>query len=293
MAEMIRFFTFSQFHNKRPIAGSTHIRVNQLLKYWPEAGLYKYGENPDVLVFQKVYVNVDYRFPEHFKGIKILDICDPDWFNGVTDIAETAQLMDAITCPTEAIADFMRQLTDKPVKVIKDRFDMDCVPPPKTHRGKAKSVVWFGYIHNAEVLRHALQAIFDHKLKLIIISNDDPLAFRWAINETVANHIKSKYTFIKYDEDTIYQDLQKADFAILPKGNRPEDAFKSENKAVKCILAGLPVATNIDDVDTYMKAENRQQFVDKELEPVKTQYDVKLSVQEYKELIHEVEANRR
>ena len=51
----VRFMTFEQYHGKRNI-GSTRIRVRNLLKHWKEADIYKYGENPDVLIFQKVYM---------------------------------------------------------------------------------------------------------------------------------------------------------------------------------------------------------------------------------------------
>ena len=78
----VSFFTFEAFHAKSNV-GSTKIRVHNLIKYWEEAELYKYGEKPDVMIFQKVYVNKDYKLPVTFPAVKILDICDPDWFEGV------------------------------------------------------------------------------------------------------------------------------------------------------------------------------------------------------------------
>ena len=56
----IKFFTFEKMHGKKNI-GSTRIRVTNLLKYWPEASIYKYGEKPDVMIFQKVYIQGEYR----------------------------------------------------------------------------------------------------------------------------------------------------------------------------------------------------------------------------------------
>ena len=57
----VAFQTFESFHGKKNI-GSTNIRVHQLIKHWEEAELYKYGQNPDVMIFQKVYWLPDYRF---------------------------------------------------------------------------------------------------------------------------------------------------------------------------------------------------------------------------------------
>ena len=48
-----------------------------------------------MLIFQKVYCTPDYKFPEHFEGIKILDICDPDWVDGAS-IVETCNLWTAV-----------------------------------------------------------------------------------------------------------------------------------------------------------------------------------------------------
>lgn len=277
---MVRFFDFTRYHGKGTIAGSTHIRVEQLIKYWPGSGIYKYGENPDVLIFQKVYTSEDYRFPEHFKNKKILDICDPDWFDGMTTIKDTVDCMDAVVCSSQALVDFISQMTAKPVRLIKDRFDVDLLPTPKQHSGKAKTVVWFGYAHNAELLKPAIPLIESLGLKLLIISDDDPIAHRWGLK-----NVQDQYKYIKYNEDTIYDDLQQADFAILPKGDRPQDKFKSENKTVKAQLAGLPVAYDKETVELYMNGAERQAFVDNQWKSVRDEYDVRNSVKEYQELI--------
>lgn len=276
----VRFFTFSQFHNKNPVSGSTQIRVNQLIKYWEDAELYTYGENPEVLVFQKVYIAVDYQFPAHFKGIKILDICDPDWLDGRTTIKEMVDAMDAVTCPTQALADFISQLTDKPIVVIPDRFDLSLIPARKKHKGMAKSVVWFGYSHNAEILRYALPVLQELGLKLHVISDNDPIINRYSERDP-----KEYYTYTKYDEDTIYDELAKADIALLPKAARPHDLYKSNNRTVKAILAGLPVAASADKLRELMKPAAREAELNAVYNETRRDYDVIKSVQQYKELI--------
>lgn len=279
----VRFFTYSQFHNKRPPVGSTYIRVHQLLKYWPEADLYTYGENPDVLIFQKVYVGQDYKFPAHFENTTILDICDPDWLQGVA-IKETIDAVDAITVPTEPLKTFLSQMTDKPIVVIPDRFDLDLIPKkPKLHTGQAKIVTWFGYSHNAELLRPALPLMRELGLKLRLISNDDPHLHQYSDSIPIED-----YTFVKYDEKTIYTELQKADFAILPKGFRPGDKYKSENKRVKAILAGLPVAQDKEEVNLFIDGTARHKWIQENFETIKAEYDVRRSVEQYKSLIEEI-----
>jgi hypothetical protein len=277
---MIRFFTYSQFHNKDPVSGSTYIRVHQLFKYWPDAGLYKYGENPDCLIFQKVYVAPDYQFPKHFEGLKILDICDPDWMEGMP-VKETIDAVDAVTVPSRALQKFIMQMTDKPVVVIADRFDMELIPKkPKIHNKRAKTVVWFGYSHNAELLRPAMTLLNELNLNLLIISNDDPLLYRFP--DSIE---PERYMFSRYNEQTIYTDLQKADFALLPKGFRPQDKFKSNNKTVKAILAGLPVANDRESVTQLLDPHERQKFMSEHYSKVRLEYDVKKSVAQYQHLI--------
>jgi hypothetical protein len=280
---MVRFFTFEAFHAKSNV-GSTKIRVHNLIKYWGKAELYKYGEKPDVLIFQKVYVGGDYKVPITFPAIKILDICDPDWFDGVP-IKETVDAMDAITCPTEPLAEFIRQLTDKPVRVIKDRFDLTDFPSRKVHRGQAKTVVWFGYHHNASALKLAVQSIERRGLRLKVVADQDPFASRWALKP---KEFESSYEFKKYLPDTAYSEIQKADICVLPKMNRPQDRFKSENKTVIAQLLGLPVAINAEELDGLMTAEARTKQVDTVYDIVRKEYDVKKSVQQMKGLINEI-----
>lgn len=272
----IRFLTYSQYHGKNQPVGSDYLRVHQLIKYWDGAELYKYGENPDVLIFTKVFVTPDYKFPIHFKGFKILDICDPMWLEGF-NIVESSHAMDAVTTSTEELAKFVRQFHSN-VVVVPDRFDLELIPQPKTHRGKAKSVVWFGYSHNIDTLKPAYKLIKDLGLKLIIISNDDPLLGRM--------FGEGKYQYIKYDELSIYQDIQLGDFGIFPDGMRPVDRFKSNNKTIRANLAGLPVAKTADEMRNYMYPEKRREWLLDNYDKIKQEYDINLSIKQYKNIIN-------
>ena len=282
----IRYLDFSLYHNKRPPTGSTYLRMIQLEKYWQDFKRYKYGENPDCLIFQKVYCSADYKFPAQFENTTILDICDPDWLNG-NAVKETYDAVDGIVTSTERMAEFMRQLGDKPVKVIPDRFDLELLPNPKKHTGKAKSAVWFGYVHNAEALKFGMDTLNRNGIKLTVISNDDPGAWKWTDES-----YKTQYTYKKYREETIYEELQKHDFAFIPKNVRPEDEFKSNNRTIKAQLAGLPVVYDKDTLEKFMVGSERQKWLDTEYDIIKANYDVRKSVIEYKDFIDEIKTNR-
>lgn len=278
---MIRYFTFEMYHGKRNI-GSTNLRVHNLIKYWPEADLYKYGENPDILIYQKVFVTADYRFPEHFKNKQILDICDPEWLNQQA-IKQTIDCMDAVTVPTEALAEFIRQMTNNPVAVIPDRHDISLVPKPKVHSGKITKFMWFGYKQNAELLRFVVPYLEKNNYQLTVISNEDPMVDKWARGEI-------KYTFVKYPDtdQEFYLEAQKSDVCILPEGNRPEDRFKSNNKTTKAWLAGLPVVKTAEDVESLMDEKARQAEATLCYNKAIKEYDCRESVKEMKELIDEL-----
>lgn len=280
----IRFFTAELFNGKAHI-GSTKLRAHNLIKYWDEASLYKYGAMTDVMIYQKVYRTYDFMFQEHFKGIQILDICDPDW-KDTPDIyiTHTMNLMDAVVVPTESMRKYLQQMTKTPVHVIRDRFDLSEFPAPKVHTGSVKTAVWFGYSHNADNLKFAMPSLEKRGINLIVISNEDPHAYRWAIDAN-AYHDKH-YTFLKYNLDTVYAEIQKADVTVFPEGHRPFDKFKSENKTIISQLCGVPVIKNADDLEAMMKPEARNEYVANVYDTIKEEYDCRKSVEEYKDLIN-------
>lgn len=278
---IVRAFTYSKYHGKPPV-GSTRLRVLQLMKYWPEYKEYQYGEKTDVMIFQKVYMQNDWKWPAKIDGIKILDICDPDWLDG-SAIRETLDAMDGVTCPTKAMADFLQQMTDKPIKVIPDRHDIEFVPSLKKHTGVLNSAVWFGYSQNATLLKTAIPVIERLGLELTVISNDDPFVHQWADPKNIKN-----YHYLPFDESTILTDLAKYDVAILPQGNRPQDAFKSNNKTTLAWLAGLPVVQDAEQLEAMMKPDARNRVATVCYNKAIKDYDVKQSVIAMKGFIEEL-----
>lgn len=296
---IVKAFTFEKYNNRKNV-GSTRIRIRNLMKYWPELTEYKYGERADVMIFQKVYVTGEsgrssqYDYIKHVPWIKILDICDPDWLGdaAITKgclIRQTVDAVDAVVTSTEELAKFIRQFTDKPVVVIKDRFLVVDAPAPKQHVGPARKAIWFGYSHNAELLRGAMRAIERRGMSLTVLSDKDPMAWRWAQDQDA---YKDKYTFKTYAEDTFYETMRKHDVCILPAGGRPQDRFKSNNKTVKAWLAGLPVVTNDEELEAMMEAPARNREALARWTEAKKEYDARKSVEEYKALIDDILRNK-
>lgn len=244
------------------------------------------------MIFQKVYVTFDYKFIQHFGGIKILDICDPDW-RDTPDIfiKETLDAVDAVVTSSQPLADYLQTMTDTKCLEIKDRFDLDEFPARKKHFSEAKTAGWFGYSHNAETIRFAVPSLEARGMKLLIISNEDPAAWRWA--NKPEQFQKNNYKFVKYHDDLQARTiLQQADLAVLPKGNRPFDKFKSENKTIVAELCGLPVIRDSDELDKMMSGPAREKYIESVYNKLKADYRVEKSVEEYKELIDGLRKDR-
>lgn len=270
----VRFIGFDQWQGKFDI-GSSRIRCDWPIKYWPEAKRFKTGERPDVMIYQKAYW-IDHM--KAFNGIKILDICDPDWLDMNSRVIETIQYVDGITTSSQALADDLKKMVDVPVICIPDRVDLEVHQDRKKHFGTAQSVVWFGYSHNFEVLYQCLGTIEKLKLDLIVISNNafiPPPAFRGKID--VINH--------KWQLDTVNKDIITGDIVLNPKLNIGRFKYKSDNKTITSWALGMPVATNDRELKNLLSQEAREQESAKRLKEVEEKYDVRLSVQEYKDFI--------
>lgn len=273
----IGMLTFEQYDNRRPgSVGSSRIRGEWMMKYCPAIEKYENGRHFDVMIYQKAY------YKEHmalFSGIKIFDLCDPDWFE-FRPVRETLELVDAVTVPTQALADYLKSM--KPelvVKVIPDRIDPEAHPVKKNiHIGPLRSVVWFGYSENAGALDLVLEPLKERGITLVVISDRPYL-------EADVN--------IKYEQTTVLEELIKHDAVILPtfEGNY-RTLFKSDNKVLTSWAIGMPVIKEFDDLELYESPERRKFESDTRYNQVRLEYHVNKSGPEYLELIRELQANR-
>lgn len=267
----IGILTFDQMFQKKN-TGSSRIRATWLIKYWEEAEKFQQGKLYDIIIFQKAYFK---EMAKEFNGIKILDICDPDWLDGM-EVVSFCKYVDSITVPTEALKLELENMTDKPVFIVKDRIDLETIPDPKVHIGRAKKCVWFGYSHNSDVLDPTLMKIRSLGLELMVISDG---------NYTSG---ECKVENIKWDVETVNSEIQKADFVLLPKRLSGKGKYKSENKIVQSWALGMPVAESPEDMERFMNEEERIKEAEEKRKFVFENYDVKDSVKEMKVVIESI-----
>ena len=276
----IGIITFSKF-NGRELTGSSKIRGQWLQNHWKEAELFKMGKKYDVVIYQKAY------WVEHakiFDGIKILDLCDPDWLHWGYRTIEMIEEVDAITTSTEALAIQIRKFTNKPVQCIPDRIDLDEIKEIKVHEGKAKKVAWFGYSTGFPMLRPAVHHIKKMLLGLIVISDKGFMPPTGNDGLDLTNY--------PHKWETIYKDLLEADIIINPQSKNGKWQYKSNNKTLLAWALGIPVAEDIDELKRFMEVEERIKESEKRKKEIDEKWDIKYSVNEFKELIDVLHSNK-
>ena len=273
-----------ELHEKRAknTVGSSRIRGNWLLNYWEEAELFQIGKKYDVVIFQKAY---DLAYMRAFDGIKIFDLCDPDWLEK-KPIKEVTELCDAVVTSTPALAEFVRNITNKPVLCIPDRMDLNEHAGKREHTAPAKMVGWFGYHTNQKTVDQCLSAIKRLGLKLTVFS-DLPYQPEAQVQGIDDLWLSTNVRNIKYDYETINQEmLSSVDIIINPRIESGRFKYKSNNKTLTAWALGIPVAETADDLEMFMDPDKRQAESDKRVAEIKEKWDVKQSVEDYKQLIH-------
>ena len=270
---------FNDIHNKKDTA-SSRIRGDWLIKYWDGLESYVYGKRYSFLIFQKAYIT---EYIKCYDGIKILDLCDPDWRN-LDPIVEIIQEVDAVTVSSEQLQKTVQTFTDKPVVFIPDRQDLEYFKERKIHKGKAKEVCWYGYSHNAHVLKAIKPYLVKYDLGISIIS-DEPIILS-------DDQYKLKELFTKWKLETVNSEIIKSDIVIIPGSKNPNSRFKSDNRTTNAWALGMPVATSIEELERFLDPLERQKETDEKLKLVKEKFDVRQSVEEYKQLIERIQNDK-
>jgi len=277
LSQRIGVLPFRKFEGKLQVGSST-IRCDWLVKHWPEAEEFRYGQPYDVIIYQKAY------WPEHAKlveGVKILDICDADWFHWGYRTKEMIGEVDAITCSSWLLTKAIRNFTNKPVVYIPDRLDLDIFKPIEVKDRQAKKIGWFGYSHNFFALHPAIVHLIKLDLELLVLSEKE-------YHPPSGYDKKIEYKTLGFDWDTLREDFSDIDMVLNPRSDKGKWAYKSDNKTSISRALGLPVAFTPADITKFMDPEARRNESKIGLKEVKEKRDVNISIIQYKELIKKI-----
>lgn len=269
----VGFWLYKNVHNK-PDTASSRIRGDWIIKYWDEAEDLHYGRKYDAIIYQKVY---EVEHAKLFKGVKILDVCDPDFLDYKNQFMEMVEACDAVTVPTIFLQKAIQGWTKKPVVVIPDRHDLEFMKEKKIHKGRAKEVCWYGYSHNSKSLKSLVDLLIQYQIRLSVIA-EQPV--------TISTPIKPiSERFTKWELATVNSEIIKSDFVVMPGSRDPNFRFKSNNKTINAWLLKMPVATSIEEFERFLDPDERIKESEEKYEYARENYDVRQSVEQYKKLI--------
>lgn len=249
---IVGFQTFEQWHGKKNIGG-TRLRAHWPILRWHDAGpeigdaeLYTFGRKYDAIVFQKVY---NWDLAENFDGVKILDLCDPDWLHWGYPVKRMIEACDVIVTSSEKLAAAVAVFAgETPVYCINDHVLDPEKLPVKEHKGDLRYVSWYGYGENFPALEPAIPALVKRGLELIVVATA-PF--------TPSVGTKLEVRNLPWTPETWQADFMRGDVVLNPKLNHGRFAYKSDNKTVHPWACGMPVAHNDTELDQFISAESR------------------------------------
>lgn len=275
---IIPYSTFRGWHISK--VGSSFIRAQGLANIGQGFQIWRHGEEYESIIFQKAYWK---EMMENFRGLKILDLCDPDWINGSANVVELGNMVHAITCSSEELTRVVKNFfPDKIVCHIPDRLNFNFFPEAReVHFETASTAVWFGYLHNAyETLPHILPALRANRISLKIITDAE------IKHKSLFDGME--WSYVHYAAETAFDEIKEADFALNPKSPRAYFKFKSNNKNLISWRLGLPVAENIEDVKRLLSPEERNEEVRTKGLMVERDFNITQSALEYQQVFNEI-----
>lgn len=279
----IGLLTFEQHLGKKEV-GSSRIRGHWIVRNWQKAGieigdieLFKFGQKYDAVIFQKAYFM---EYARAFKGIKILDLCDPDWLDWSFRFKEMIEEVDAITCSSENLVKAVQKFTNKPVYFVPDTVDLSIMPEPRQHAGPAKTAVWFGYSQNFPILDSCIGALMKRGLSLVVVA-DNVYAPPAAFSELELKNLPFSQNHLK--------DIQLGDICLNPQFTKGKWQYKSDNKTSIARAVGVPVAHSQEELDVLLDGEARQKASVEGYQFVKENRNVLGAVQLYKNIINSIQ----
>jgi len=279
----VKILTFEKFHGRsKGAVGSSILRGDWVINNWDKASVWTNGAYADVMIYQKAYW---LYHMQDFKGIKILDMCDPDWMREDIKLAHVAKYLDAITCSTDALTDAVKGMVDIPVITIPDRLDMNQFPvDKKIHENQATTVCWFGYLHNAEVvLNMILPSLEKNGLNLVVVSDKD-------FHPSMSCGIE--ITNIRYNIANAYEHIRDCDFVVNPHFGEKNFKYKSNNKTLVSWALGNPVADTVEDLKRFIDPNERNKEVEIRSKEIQEKWIMKISIEQYEQLISQIWKNK-
>ena len=152
----------------------------------------------------------------------VYDISD-DHFGGGLDAhyRTMIDLADAISCPTEAMAERVLEETGRAARVVADPYEFERAEP-RLPSGGVRNLLWFG-----------------HALNLPGLVAERPRLARWNLRI-----VSNAPGCIAWSLETMYREFAQCDAVIIPVPAEVRKRVKSPNRMVESIRQGRFVVAN-------------------------------------------------
>ena len=289
-------------------AGGIEWASSRMRAYWPaqymDATVMTFDEwraHPermelhDAFIFQK---RIDANIARNLRdaGFPVwVDFCDPVWWWQPDEARQVAQSVTGVVCSSEALLqdflDWMKQdgpplARELQAHVIPDRMELLHFTRQREHDDVTPvRLIWFGIAANRVALYGALPylerlAANGHRTELTLFDDRPDVSF------SVTRSFPIYYTPWKLDRENDV--LASHDIALLPPYPMAWGKVKSNNRSITAALCGLAVTQAEDYWQLERLVESaaaRQQQATEANEYARRHYDVRLSAQEWQELL--------
>lgn len=221
---------------------------SRIRSYYPSIGvkllgkesIFGFSSGCDYYVINKRAGNelIDKLLVEQKRGaIVIYDLCDFALEPKMTEIS------DVITCPTQVMKDLISEVTFKPIIIWNDCIDFMLQEPIKLE-SRANSVGWFGNWNNAQ---KPLETLNNFSSRKYIISDIDKIELNYS------SLLDDNYRLIQWNQSNFLDTIKHIGQSIFDVP--ANEKYKSENKALLSLAAGIPVLISKDS-STYNLLES-------------------------------------
>jgi len=166
----------------------------------------------------------------------IFDICD--WhFDSDNPVRQhyidMIGLADAVTVSTDELAQEIEALTDKPVHVVLDPYEMPEAPARFQPHGEAMRILWFGHPTNMDTLQKNWGALGGCYVQIISIP------------------VKASFPIVPWSQKNVMQGLNSCDAVFIPALPEKRKLVKGANRAIEAIRRGRFVVAS--DIPSYRR----------------------------------------
>lgn len=177
-------------------------------------------DTPDVTVIAKDWLTI--KQVKSIRGPVVWDCCDDHFHTEREDYyREIVNLVSAITVPTVAMQERVRQETGKEAFVVEDPYGFP-LKPPMIRNGWAKILFWYGHKSN---LRELIACRPDFGGRTMMVMSNYKDCVPWSM-------------------DGMLKGFDLCDVVPIPVGSDAKSQAKSPNRMVEAIRQGRYVVAN-------------------------------------------------